>query len=57
MGRKRVFELNPEHPLIKRLSTDVDGEHFDDWTRKWLTIGKLFTVDVFSFLNYPALLS
>jgi len=33
MGHKPVFELNPEHPLVKRLSTDVDGERFDDWTR------------------------
>ena len=33
MGHKPIFELNPEHPLIKRLSTDVDGERFDDWTR------------------------
>ncbi|MCN4144330.1 MAG: molecular chaperone HtpG [Thiohalomonas sp.] len=33
MGHKPIFELNPEHPLIKRLSTDVDGECFDDWTR------------------------
>jgi len=33
MGHKPIFELNPEHPLIKRLSTDVDAEHFDDWTR------------------------
>ncbi len=33
MGHKPIFELNPEHPLIKRLSTDVDSERFDDWTR------------------------
>ena len=33
MGHKPIFELNPEHPLIKRLSTDVEGERFDDWTR------------------------
>ncbi|WP_198265674.1 molecular chaperone HtpG [sulfur-oxidizing endosymbiont of Gigantopelta aegis] len=33
MGHKPIFELNPEHPLIKRLSKDVDGERFDDWTR------------------------
>ncbi len=33
MGHKPIFELNPEHPLVKRLSTDVEGERFDDWTR------------------------
>ncbi len=33
MGHKPIFELNPEHPLVKRLSTDVDGERFDDWVR------------------------
>ncbi|MCU7801091.1 MAG: molecular chaperone HtpG [gamma proteobacterium symbiont of Lucinoma myriamae] len=33
MGHKPIFELNPEHPLIKRLSTDADSERFDDWTR------------------------
>ncbi len=33
IGHKPIFELNPEHPLVKRLSTDVDGERFDDWTR------------------------
>ena len=33
MGHKPIFELNPEHPLVKRLSTDVDGERFDDWTK------------------------
>jgi molecular chaperone HtpG len=33
MGHKPIFELNPEHPLIKRLSKDTDGERFDDWTR------------------------
>ncbi|MCK5649098.1 MAG: molecular chaperone HtpG [Gammaproteobacteria bacterium] len=33
MGHKPIFELNPDHPLVKRLSTDVDGERFDDWTR------------------------
>ena len=33
MGHKPIFELNPEHPLVKRLSTDVDADHFDDWTR------------------------
>ena len=33
MGHKPIFELNPDHPLVKRLSTDVDGERFDDWTK------------------------
>lgn len=33
MGHKPIFELNPEHPLVKRLSTDIEGERFDDWTR------------------------
>lgn len=33
MGHKPIFELNPEHPLVKRLSTDVDSERFDDWTK------------------------
>ena len=33
MGHKPILELNPEHPLIKRLSADVEGERFNDWTR------------------------
>jgi len=33
MGHKPIFELNPDHPLVKRLSTDADGERFDDWTK------------------------
>lgn len=33
MGHKPIFELNPEHPLVKRLSKDVESERFDDWTR------------------------
>jgi molecular chaperone HtpG len=33
LGHKPVFELNPEHPLIKRLNGDDNDERFDDWTR------------------------
>jgi len=33
MGHKPIFELNPEHPLVKRLSNDVEAERFDDWTK------------------------
>ncbi len=33
MGHKPILELNPEHPLIKRLKVDENGERFDDWTR------------------------
>ncbi len=33
MGHKPIFELNPEHPLVKRLSKDAETERFDDWTR------------------------
>lgn len=33
MGHKPIFELNPEHPLVKRLSSEIEGDRFDDWTR------------------------
>ena len=33
MGHKPIFELNPEHPLVQRLSKDTDSERFDDWTK------------------------
>lgn len=33
MGHKPIFELNPDHPLVKRLDTDDDDQRFDDWTR------------------------
>ena len=29
---KPIFELNPEHPLIKRLKQEQDDERFGEWT-------------------------
>lgn len=29
---KPIFELNPEHTLVKRLQSENDEEHFSDWT-------------------------
>ncbi len=29
---KPVLEINPEHPLIKRLDSDQDEQRFSDWT-------------------------
>ncbi len=31
-GTKPIFELNPEHPLVKRLKEEPEGKRFDDWT-------------------------
>ncbi len=28
---KPIFELNPEHPLVKKLEGEAEGKRFDDW--------------------------
>ncbi len=33
MGHKPILELNPEHPLVKRLKTEDQGDRFDDWAK------------------------
>jgi len=30
-GGKPVLEINPEHPLVKRLDSEKDGKKFDEW--------------------------
>ena len=30
---KPIFEINPEHALIKRLHAETDDERFEGWTR------------------------
>jgi len=39
-----IFEINPDHPLIARIKSASDGEHFADWTevlfeQAWLAEG------------------
>lgn len=29
---KPIFELNPEHPIVKRLKMEMDDERFKEWT-------------------------
>ncbi|WP_432719600.1 molecular chaperone HtpG [Jeongeupia wiesaeckerbachi] len=31
-GAKPILELNPGHPLVQKLKTELDGERFGDWT-------------------------
>ncbi len=31
-GSKPVLEINPDHPIVKRLETEKDDERFKDWT-------------------------
>ena len=33
IGHKPILELNPEHPLVKRLKSEDQGERFDDWAK------------------------
>jgi len=30
---KPILEVNPEHPLVKRLNDEADAKRFEDWTR------------------------
>lgn len=30
-GSKPIMELNPEHPIVKRLGEERDAQRFDDW--------------------------
>ena len=32
-GSKPIFEINPEHPLVSRLSSEADEQKFEDLTR------------------------
>ncbi|MEK8090464.1 molecular chaperone HtpG [Thermithiobacillus plumbiphilus] len=38
---KPVLEVNPGHPLVKRLEAEQDGERFGDWSRLLLEQGVL----------------
>lgn len=29
---KPIFEINPEHPMVKRLQTESDDKQFEDWS-------------------------
>lgn len=31
-GTKPIFEINPEHPMVKRLQTESDDKQFEDWS-------------------------
>ncbi|BCL75942.1 chaperone protein HtpG [Jeongeupia sp. HS-3] len=31
-GAKPILELNPAHPLVQKLKTELEGERFGDWT-------------------------
>ncbi len=33
IGHKPILELNPEHPLVKRLKSEDQGDRFDDWAK------------------------
>jgi molecular chaperone HtpG len=32
-GSRPILEVNPEHPLVKRLSRETDEARFADWSR------------------------
>ncbi len=31
-GTRPILEINPDHPLIRRLATEPQGKRFDDWS-------------------------
>jgi molecular chaperone HtpG len=32
-GTKRIFELNPDHPLVLKLKSEQESERFNEWTQ------------------------